>query len=96
MSQFQEDLAIVLRSQPFQERDKIVTMLTENQGRITGVAKGAIHSRRFGGSLDLFACSHIRWKETQGELVRVDDMRQAYWERRFTGARRVPINNSNQ
>jgi cell wall-associated NlpC family hydrolase len=28
-----------------------------------------------------------------GERVRVDDMRQAYWERRFTGARRVPINN---
>ena len=31
-----------------------------------------------------------------GERVRVDDMRQAYWERRFTGARRVPTNNSNQ
>ena len=27
-----------------------------------------------------------------GERVRVDDMRQAYWERRFTGARRVPAN----
>jgi cell wall-associated NlpC family hydrolase len=25
-----------------------------------------------------------------GQQVRVDDMRQAYWERRFTGARRVP------
>jgi cell wall-associated NlpC family hydrolase len=33
-----------------------------------------------------------------GQQVRVDDMRQAYWERRFTGARRVenkgePVNN---
>jgi DNA repair protein RecO (recombination protein O) len=73
MGQFQEDLAIVLRSQPFQERDRLVTFLSENHGRLTGVAKGAIHSRRFGGSLDLFACSAIRWKETQGELVRIEE-----------------------
>ncbi|MFX7090693.1 hypothetical protein ABTH94_21485, partial [Acinetobacter baumannii] len=31
------------------------------------------HSRRFGGSLDLFACSSVRWKDTQGELVRIED-----------------------
>jgi DNA repair protein RecO len=73
MAHFQEDLGIVLRSQPFQERDRLVTFLSENHGRITGVAKGAIHSRRYGGSLDLFACSSIRWKETQGELVRIEE-----------------------
>jgi|GEM_PF-1120282 len=73
MAQFIEDLAIILRSQPFQERDRLVTMLTETHGKITGVARGAIHSRRYGGSLDLFACSHIRWKETQGELVRIEE-----------------------
>ena len=28
-----------------------------------------------------------------GSEVRVEDMRQAYWERRFTGARRVPSSN---
>lgn len=73
MAHFQEDLAIILRSQPFQERDRLVTMLTENHGKLTGVAKGGTHSRRFGGSLDLFACSQVRWKETQGELVRVEE-----------------------
>mgnify|MGYP003344428187 FL=1 len=73
MAQFQEDLAIILRSQPFQERDRLVTFITENHGKLTGVAKGAIHSRRFGGSLDLFACSSVRWKETQGELVRIEE-----------------------
>ena len=26
-----------------------------------------------------------------GESVRVDDLRQAYWQRRFDGARRVPV-----
>ncbi len=73
MAPLQEDLVIILRSQPFQERDRLVTFLTEGHGRLTGVAKGAIHSRRFGGSLDLFACSHMRWKETQGELVRIEE-----------------------
>jgi DNA repair protein RecO (recombination protein O) len=73
LSRFVEDLAIVLRSQPFQERDRLVTLLTENHGRISGIAKGAIHSRRFGGTLDLFASSQVRWKETQGELVRVEE-----------------------
>ncbi len=73
MAHLTEDLAIVLRSQPFQERDRLVTLLTESHGRISGVAKNAIHSRRFGGTLDLFACSQLRWKETQGELVRIDE-----------------------
>jgi DNA repair protein RecO (recombination protein O) len=73
MAQFLEDLAIILRSQPLQERDRLVTMLTENHGKISGVAKGAIHSRRFGGTLDLFACSSVRWKETQGDLVRIEE-----------------------
>lgn len=73
MAQFQEDLAIILRSQPLQERDRLVTMLTETHGKLSGVAKGAIHSRRFGGTLDLFACSSVRWKETQGELVRIEE-----------------------
>lgn len=29
-----------------------------------------------------------------GQQVQVEDMRQAYWDRRFTGARRVKINNT--
>jgi len=73
MAHFQEDTAIVLRSQPFKERDKLVTFLTEKHGRLTGVARGAIHSKRFGGTLDLFACSHFRYKEGQGELVWIEE-----------------------
>jgi len=30
-----------------------------------------------------------------GQQVRVDDMREAYWQRRFTGARRVPGTQNN-
>lgn len=69
----QEDTAIVLRSQPFKERDKLVTFLTEKHGKLTGVAKGAIHSKRFGGTLDLFACSSFRYKEGAGELVFIEE-----------------------
>ncbi len=68
-----QDLAIVLRSQPFRERDRLVTLLTEHHGKISGIANGAIHSKRFGGTLDLFACSHFRCKETQSELVRIEE-----------------------
>ena len=73
MADFIEDLAIVLRTQAFKERDRLVTVLTEHHGKITGIAKGAIHSKRFGGTLDLFACSQLRYKETQGDLVRIDE-----------------------
>lgn len=73
MADLKEDLAIVLRSQVFQERDRLVTVLTEHHGKLGGIAKGAVHSRRFGGTLDLFTCSQLRFKETQGELVRIDE-----------------------
>ncbi len=51
------DLAIVLRSVPYGERDRIITALTLENGQISALAKNSIQSRRFGGSLDLFAAS---------------------------------------
>ncbi len=56
-------LAITLRSVPFQERHLIVTAITQEQGRVTALAKNAIHSRRFGAALELFAAS--QWNLTQ-------------------------------
>jgi DNA repair protein RecO len=73
MAVFKEDIAIVLRSQPYKERDRIVTFLTENHGRISAVARNSIHSRRFGGTLDLFASSHIRFKEGTASLVWLEE-----------------------
>jgi DNA repair protein RecO (recombination protein O) len=50
---------IVLRTHPFGESDKIVTLLTRDCGKLNGIARGAKRSlRRFGGSLELFC--HIR------------------------------------
>lgn len=54
--------AIVLRSRPFGESDKIVSFLTENYGKLTGIAKGALRSRRrFVNSLDPFALVHLHF-----------------------------------
>jgi len=51
--------AIVIRSHPYGESDKIVTFLSRDFGKIKGIAKGARRSKkRFQNALGLF--SHIR------------------------------------
>jgi DNA repair protein RecO (recombination protein O) len=51
--------AFVLRARPYGESDRIVTLLTELHGKVTGIAKGAKNSRRrFAGTLEPFV--HIR------------------------------------
>lgn len=48
-------LAFVLHARPFGESDRIVTLLTEDHGKVSGIAKGAKNSRRrFGGTLEPF------------------------------------------
>jgi DNA repair protein RecO (recombination protein O) len=49
-------LAIVLRWRPYGESDKIVTFLSQDFGKLTGIAKGAQRSRRrFPNSLEALA-----------------------------------------
>ena len=56
--------AIVLRSWPFGESDKIVCFLTENHGKVTGIAKGAKRSRRrFVNSLEPFSLVNLRFQD---------------------------------
>src|SRR5207245_303497 len=51
--------AFVIRTRPYGESDRIVTLITETQGKVTGIAKGAKNSRRrFAGTLEPFV--HIR------------------------------------
>jgi DNA repair protein RecO len=67
------DLSIIIKSFTFQERDRIAVCLTENHGKITGLAKGGVHSRRFGGSLDFLSCSRVDFvKKPNAELARID------------------------
>ncbi|MGH7817711.1 MAG: DNA repair protein RecO [Candidatus Binatia bacterium] len=56
--------AIVLRTRPFGESDKIVSLLTKDFGKITGIAKGAMRSRkRFVNSLEPFALVNLRFQD---------------------------------
>ena len=66
--------AIVLRSWPFLEADLIVSLFTREQGRVKGVARHAMRSRRrFGGALE--PMTHVRAtyaERPKQELVRLD------------------------
>jgi DNA repair protein RecO (recombination protein O) len=66
--------AIVLRSWPFHEADLLVSLFTREQGRVKGVARHAMKSRRrFGGALE--AATYVRAHYTERprqELVRLD------------------------
>ena len=56
VTQSRSSLAIVLRWRPYGESDKIVTFLTQDFGKLTGIGKGAQRSRRrFANSLEPLA-----------------------------------------
>jgi DNA repair protein RecO (recombination protein O) len=60
----QSSLAIVLRWRSYGESDKIVTFLTRDFGKLTGIAKGAKSSkRRFANSLDLLARVRVHFRQ---------------------------------
>lgn len=63
--------AIVLRNRPFGESDKIVSFFTEKFGKLTGIAKGALRSRkRFVNSLEPFTLINLRFQDpSHGNLV---------------------------
>ena len=66
--------AIVLRSWAFQEADLLISLFTREQGRVKGVARYAMRSRRrFGGALE--SMTHVRASYTERpkqDLVRMD------------------------
>lgn len=73
MTQRQSE-AIVLRTWPFEEADLLVSLLTREQGRVKGVARHAMRSRRrFGGALEVM--THVRAtyaEKPKQDLVRLD------------------------
>ena len=63
----QATIAIVLRSRPYGESDKIVTFLTEDVGKLTGIAKGAKNSRRrFPNCLDPLTRVRLHYRTRLG------------------------------
>jgi DNA repair protein RecO (recombination protein O) len=56
--------ALVLRTRPYGESDRIVTLITEEHGKLTGIAKGAKNSRqRFGGTLEPFVRIQVVFRQ---------------------------------
>jgi len=66
--------AIVLRVWPFHEADLLVSLFTREQGRVKGVARHAMRSRRrFGGALEPMTYVRASYAERpRQELVRLD------------------------
>ena len=72
--------AIVLRTWPFLEADLLVSLFTRDHGRLKGVARHALRSRRrFGGALEPMTYVRAHWTQRPGrglaadsDLVRLD------------------------
>jgi DNA repair protein RecO (recombination protein O) len=68
--------AVVLRTWPVHEADLIVSFFTRDYGRLKGVAKSALKSRkRFGGALEPMTLARAWFAEKpRQELVRLDQL----------------------
>jgi DNA repair protein RecO (recombination protein O) len=68
--------AVVLRTWPVHEADLIVSFFTRDYGKVRGVAKSALKSRkRFGGALEPMTVANAWFAEKpRQELVRLDQL----------------------
>ena len=68
--------AVVLRTWPVHEADLIVSFFTRDYGRVRGMAKSALRSRkRFGGALEPMTLARAWFAERpRQELVRLDQL----------------------
>jgi len=69
-----ETEAIILRSYPLREADKIVSFFSRGGGRLRGVAPNARRSlKRFGAGLELLSHVRLRYQEQEArDLVRLE------------------------
>jgi DNA repair protein RecO (recombination protein O) len=67
MTLSQSSQAVILRARAYGESDKIVTFLSEDAGKLTGIAKGAKNSRRrFANCLDPFTRVRVHFRVRAG------------------------------
>ena len=65
--------ALLLRSVDYRDSDRIVTLLTEDYGKISALARGARRSqRRFGGALQPYVVMHAHFRSGRGELAHLE------------------------
>src|SRR5436305_13563005 len=70
----QGDLGVVLKTTPLRESDLLVSLYTEEHGRVATVARGARKSqRRFGGALQLLVLGRYQLgRRPRGDLWGLD------------------------
>jgi DNA repair protein RecO (recombination protein O) len=62
-----------LRSVDYRDSDRIVTLLTEDYGKISALARGARKSqRRFGGALQPYVLMNAHFRPGRGELAHLE------------------------
>lgn len=62
--------ALLLRSAPYGESDAVTTFLTEDEGKIAAIARGARKSaKRFGGALEPVHTLYVEYEDRGRELV---------------------------
>lgn len=78
--------AFLLRSHPYGESDRIVTFITEEFGKVSGIAKGAKRSqRRFGGTLEPFMKVRLAFRDRpRSDLAFIDRCEFLQVLRRFS------------
>ncbi len=80
-----ETEGLVLKSYSLAEADKIVVLLTQNEGLVRGVAKGAKRLKsRFGGGLEPFSVVQISYfQKEERELVSISQIEliKSYFEK---------------
>ncbi|MEY2669575.1 MAG: hypothetical protein RJA59_2213 [Pseudomonadota bacterium] len=66
--------AVVLRTVDYGERDRVVTLLSRERGKLSAFARGARSSRRrFGGALEPFTLLSVEVGERGGDLGVLED-----------------------
>lgn len=79
-----ETEGLILKSYALAEADKIVVLLTKNQGLVRGVARGAKRLKsRFGGALEIFSIVQVSYfQKEERELVSIGqiELLKSYFE----------------
>ncbi|MDH3845013.1 MAG: DNA repair protein RecO [Myxococcales bacterium] len=72
-SRTRQSRALLLRSVDYRDSDRIVTLLTEDHGKIAAIARGARKSqRRFGGALQPYVVMQAYFHRGRGELAHLE------------------------
>ena len=74
-SRSRQSRALLLRSVDYRDTDRIVTLLTEDYGKLSALARGARKSqRRFGGALQPYVLMNAQFRPGRGELAHLEQV----------------------